>query len=86
MFKATGGGYVLWFLILLAVAKTAATSLTMGIGGSGGVFAPSLFIGVTSGMAFGEIARHLFGTAPARPPCTRWWGWGRCSLPRPGPR
>jgi chloride channel protein, CIC family len=67
MFKATAGGYVLWFLILLAVAKIAATSLTMGIGGSGGVFAPSLFIGVTSGMAFGDIAQHLFGAAAGPP-------------------
>jgi chloride channel protein, CIC family len=67
MFKATAGGYVLWFLILLAVAKIVATSLTIGIGGSGGVFAPSLFIGVTSGMAFGDIAQHLFG-ATAGPP------------------
>jgi CIC family chloride channel protein len=67
MFKATGGGYVLWFLILLAVAKIAATSLTMGIGGSGGVFAPSLFIGVTSGMAFGDVAQHLFGAAAGPP-------------------
>src|ERR1700753_227998 len=63
MFKATGGGYVLWFLILLAVAKIIATSLTIGIGGSGGGFAPSLFIGATSGMAFGDIAHHLFGAA-----------------------
>jgi CIC family chloride channel protein len=67
MYKATGGGYVLWFLILLAVAKIAATSLTIGIGGSGGVFAPSLFIGVTSGMAFGDIAHHLFGAAAGPP-------------------
>jgi chloride channel protein, CIC family len=67
MFKATAGGYVLWFLILLAVAKIAATSLTMGIGGSGGVFAPSLFIGATSGMAFGDIAQHLFGAAAGPP-------------------
>jgi CIC family chloride channel protein len=63
MYQATAGGYVLWFLILLAVAKIAATSLTIGIGGSGGVFAPSLFIGVTSGMAFGDVAHHLFGAA-----------------------
>ena len=67
MYQATGGGYVLWFLILLAVAKIAATSLTIGIGGSGGVFAPSLFIGVTSGMAFGDIAHHLFGAAAGPP-------------------
>ncbi|HEY2519255.1 MAG TPA: chloride channel protein [Streptosporangiaceae bacterium] len=67
MYQATAGGYVLWFLILLAVAKIAATSLTIGIGGSGGVFAPSLFIGVTAGMAFGDIAHHLFGAAAGPP-------------------
>ena len=67
MYKATADGYALWFLILLAVAKIAATSLTIGIGGSGGVFAPSLFIGVTSGMAFGDIVHHLFGAAAGQP-------------------
>jgi chloride channel protein, CIC family len=65
--KATAGQYALWFLIVLAFAKIAACSLTIGIGGSGGVFAPSLFIGVTSGMAYGEIARHLFGAAAGQP-------------------
>ena len=60
MYKATAGQYALWFLIVLAFAKIAACSLTIGIGGSGGIFAPSLFIGVTSGMAYGEIiAPHL---------------------------
>ena len=36
MYKATAGQYALWFLILLAFAKIAACSLTIGIGGSGG--------------------------------------------------
>ncbi len=67
MYKAVAGSYVLWFLILLAAGKMIATSLTIGIGGSGGVFAPSLFIGATSGMAFGEIARHLLGPAAGNP-------------------
>jgi CIC family chloride channel protein len=67
MYKAVGGGYLLWFLIVLAAAKMIATSLTIGIGGSGGVFAPSLFIGATSGMAFGEIAGHLLGPAAGQP-------------------
>jgi CIC family chloride channel protein len=67
MYQATAGGYVLWFLILLAFAKIAATSLSIGIGGSGGVFAPSLFIGVTSGMAFGDIVHHLFGASAGQP-------------------
>ena len=67
MYKAVGGSYALWFLIVLAAAKMIATSLTIGIGGSGGVFAPSLFIGATSGMAFGEIAHHALGAAAGQP-------------------
>ena len=67
MDKATAGQYALWFLILLAFAKIAACSLTIGIGGSGGVFAPSLFIGVTSGMAYGDIVHHLFGAGAGQP-------------------
>ena len=37
------------------------------IGGSGGVFAPSLFIGVTSGYAYGEIVGHIFGPGAGQP-------------------
>jgi CIC family chloride channel protein len=67
MYKAVAGDYVLWFLVVLAAGKILATSLTLGIGGSGGVFAPSLFIGATSGMAFGVIADHAFGPAAGQP-------------------
>ena len=67
MDKAVAGGYVLWFLIALAGGKIIACALTLGIGGSGGVFAPSLFIGATSGMAYGELAGHLFGPAAGPP-------------------
>ena len=67
MYKAVGGSYALWFLIILAAGKIIACGLTIGIGGSGGVFAPSLFIGATSGMAFGEIANHLIGPAAGQP-------------------
>ncbi len=67
MYKTAAGGYALWFLVILAFGKILATSLSIGIGGSGGVFAPSLFIGVTSGYAYGDIVHHLFG-ASAGPP------------------
>ena len=67
MYKAVGGSYALWFLIVLAAGKIIACSLTIGIGGSGGVFAPSLFIGATSGMAFGDVANHLLGPAAGQP-------------------
>jgi CIC family chloride channel protein len=46
-------------LLGLLVAKILATSLTMWIGGSGGVFAPSLFMGAMLGSAYGSIAHRL---------------------------
>jgi CIC family chloride channel protein len=47
------------FLLVLLVGKIAATSLTIGIGGSGGVFAPSLFMGAMLGSAYGAILHRL---------------------------
>lgn len=67
MDRVFGGHYVLWFILLLAVGKILAASLTLWIGGSGGVFAPSLFIGASSGTAFGIIVHHLFGPAVGPP-------------------
>jgi chloride channel protein, CIC family len=67
MYKAVAGDYALWFLLVLAAGKIIACSLTLGIGGSGGIFAPSLFIGATSGMAFGEIAGHALGPGAGPP-------------------
>ena len=46
------GNLALWFLVLMAVLKIAATSLTLGSGGSGGIFSPSLFVGAMLGAAF----------------------------------
>jgi CIC family chloride channel protein len=51
----------------LAILKPLATSLTLGSGGSGGVFAPSLFTGAMLGDGFGRACHLLFPswTAPA---------------------
>jgi CIC family chloride channel protein len=46
-------------LLLLALAKIAATSFTIGSGGSAGDFAPSLAIGAMLGGAFGLAAKLL---------------------------
>lgn len=54
---AIAGHYALAFLLALLAGKIVATSLTLAIGGSGGVFAPSLFMGAMLGSAFG-IAVH----------------------------
>jgi CIC family chloride channel protein len=56
---ALEGNWSLGLLITLVLAKTLATSLTLGSGNSGGVFAPALFIGATLGSGFGIIAKQL---------------------------
>ncbi len=58
--NAVEGKYVIGMLLVLMVGKMLATSLTIGIGGSGGVFAPTLFIGAMAGTAFGLVAHGLF--------------------------
>ena len=65
--KALAGEFAFRFLLFLVVGKMLATALTLGSGGSGGIFSPSLFIGALLGSAYGEIVNQLFpdSTAPA---------------------
>ena len=56
-----------WFLLLLVVFKILATSITIGSGGSGGIFAPSLFMGATAGGFFGGVVHYLFPQVTASP-------------------
>ncbi|MCP4710944.1 MAG: chloride channel protein [Planctomycetes bacterium] len=48
-------------LLMLFAAKTLATCFTLGSGGSGGIFAPSLFIGAAVGYAFGLVLQQIGG-------------------------
>jgi len=57
-------GNNIWFQILLsfliiAFLKIVATTLTIGSGGSAGIFGPSLFIGAMLGAAVGVAANHF---------------------------
>ncbi|WP_200809785.1 chloride channel protein [Demequina sp. NBRC 110054] len=65
--NAVTGEYVVGFLLVLLLAKVVATSLTIAIGGSGGVFAPSLFLGAMLGAAFGQAAAWLMPDAGITP-------------------
>lgn len=56
-----------WFMGLLVLCKILATAITIGSGGSGGIFAPSLFMGSMAGGAFGLIAHGLFPSLAASP-------------------
>lgn len=54
-------------LVVLVVMKIMATCFTLGSGNSGGIFAPSLFIGAVGGGAFGMLVNHFFPEATAGP-------------------
>ncbi len=56
------------FLLLLLMAKLILTPLSIGGGFFGGVFAPSLFLGATSGGAYGLIVQQLFPSLNIAPP------------------
>jgi CIC family chloride channel protein len=54
-------GEMAWqMLLLLLPIKMLATSITLASGGSGGVFAPSLFLGAVFGGLFGSLMHFLF--------------------------
>lgn len=52
-------------LVVLVFLKLTMTAVTIGSGGSGGVFAPSLFIGAMLGGVFGMIVNQWFPTITA---------------------
>jgi chloride channel protein, CIC family len=63
-------------LALLVIGKILATSITLGFGGSGGVFTPSLYIGATTGGAFGVALSRLFPTLGLHPEAYALVGMG----------
>ena len=56
-----------WWLLPLAFLKPILTSITLGGGGSGGIFAPSLFLGATTGACFGLLCNIFVPGISANP-------------------
>ncbi len=56
-----------WLMFLLVLCKILATSITIGSGGSGGIFAPSLFMGAMAGGFFGAGVHAIFPGMTASP-------------------
>lgn len=51
---------IILFLLLILIFKPIATAFTIGSGGSGGVFAPSLFMGGVTGFLFSSVANIIY--------------------------
>lgn len=64
---AIDGRLGLSLMLILAVAKVFSTSFTISSSGSGGVFAPSLFIGAMLGGFFGGLMSYLFPEVIVQP-------------------
>ncbi len=61
-------GNMVWYIALaLIFIKIIATSITLGSGGSGGIFAPSLFMGAMLGFFFGYVVHSIFPEVTATP-------------------
>ena len=65
--NALNGEYTILMLIVLVVAKSAATAVTLSCRFGGGVFAPGLVIGAFAGAAFGAGLSQFFPDAAASP-------------------
>ena len=70
-------GRMAWYgLLALALGKIVATSITLNMGGSGGVFTPSLYIGAATGGAFGVALAHAFPAMGLHPEAYALVGMG----------
>jgi chloride channel protein, CIC family len=65
--SALAGKILLPTIALLVFFKILATSVTIGSGGAGGIFAPALFIGAMAGGSFGFCVHHFFPAWTASP-------------------
>ncbi|HLI58080.1 MAG TPA: chloride channel protein [Solirubrobacteraceae bacterium] len=57
----------LWVVLALPFAKILATSLSIGSGGSGGIFGPGMFIGAFTGAALWRLLAPIAPAVPAGP-------------------
>jgi CIC family chloride channel protein len=64
----SGVNFTISLLFLLFILKLLVTSLTLGSGGSGGIFSPSLYLGATFGGAYGILLGKLFPGLAIDPP------------------
>ncbi|UCD99381.1 MAG: chloride channel protein [Chloroflexota bacterium] len=65
--ESLSNNFTIQITFALLLIKMLATLLTLGSGGSGGVFAPSLFMGAMLGATFGQVVNLLFPEITAPP-------------------
>lgn len=59
------GNYAVGFVIVLLIGRIALTAITLGIGQTGGVFGPTLFVGACAGAAVGTAVQPFAASSVA---------------------
>lgn len=67
LFKLVGWGNLVLLLAFLVIAKVVGTCFTLSSGGSGGVIAPSLFLGAAAGSLVGHLLQAAGWSAELQP-------------------
>ena len=76
---ALTGKMTLLAMVVFCILKLAATVCSYSSGGSGGIFAPALFMGAMLGGAVGYLDVTVFHhPADSIEPHLPWWAWARC--------
>lgn len=63
--RVLSGDFPVWMILALLFGRALSASFTISIGGAGGVFGPTLFVGACAGMAVGQLVQPWSASSTA---------------------
>ena len=63
--RVLSGDFPVWMILALLLGRAVSAAFTISMGGAGGVFGPTLFVGACAGMAVGELVQPWSASATA---------------------
>lgn len=63
--RVLSGDFPVWMIIALLLGRAVSAAFTISMGGAGGVFGPTLFVGACAGMAVGQLVQPWSASSTA---------------------
>lgn len=63
--RVLSGDFPVWMILVLLFGRALSASFTISMGGAGGVFGPTLFVGACAGMAVGQLVQPWSASSTA---------------------
>lgn len=63
--RVLSGDFPVWMILALLLGRAVSAAFTISMGGAGGVFGPTLFVGACAGMAVGQLVQPWSASATA---------------------